>query len=544
MMVESASSPPQAFTLDDYDSEHYGPLLGVSDEGSAVGEIVRAAQQCAKAVAAGSHDPRVVGLIVDGERMTSGGEAPIGPQLYERITSTVGAAAYSSTNVSIRVNVRTDHPLPEFAVTADSPADTVAEQVLARFLPFVKTPDRTPRPLRVRLMVAPDADTADLTVVKDVVTAVEAARSQGHLASSEVHQLGLLVVFDEPIDDQNPADIERFIDLAKALDINQVALDGPLVAAAQARFGVQGLLNIMSASLANRLLSYAHRRDVALEMRYTFDEISGAVGVWTGVVAARSYGLSAAKYGLAPLTLDEQDNVVATVQPWVSGLKAIPAFYADTPLVTRTEVLLSDDADDALQIWLEMVARHAVDIVLVDCPDRIEPRIDKPGQQGPRRLLRDSDTDPRGVFTVSQVADLLEYGRRYPIRILWSGGITAPDAFELGAQRVFGVFSTSSTALPVPVGDVLAADQMLAAEGEPTFIGVRRVHALLQAGFLSSVLADARVVERIRVASRPVRDATVTTEALPALVEVLDAALVEGWRQHWDDRDSIRGRDA
>src|SRR5271154_2381437 len=56
--------------LEHYDAERFGPILGVSDVGSGVAEIVRAADASAKAAAATSALD-VVGVIVDGERMTS-----------------------------------------------------------------------------------------------------------------------------------------------------------------------------------------------------------------------------------------------------------------------------------------------------------------------------------------------------------------------------------------------------------------------------------------------------------------------------------------
>lgn len=56
--------------LADYDEERNGSLLGVSDEGSAAAVIVKAAQECAKAKAAGRATPDMVGLVLDGERMT------------------------------------------------------------------------------------------------------------------------------------------------------------------------------------------------------------------------------------------------------------------------------------------------------------------------------------------------------------------------------------------------------------------------------------------------------------------------------------------
>ena len=67
------------FSLATYDSEHFGPLFAVSDEGSAGETIVNAAYASAKAKALWPIDPVSLGVALDGERMTSAGEVPIGP---------------------------------------------------------------------------------------------------------------------------------------------------------------------------------------------------------------------------------------------------------------------------------------------------------------------------------------------------------------------------------------------------------------------------------------------------------------------------------
>lgn len=517
-------------SLSAYDSDQFGPLLGVSDEGSAIPEILRAARDSAKAVVAGSHEAHVLGLIVDGERMTSGGEAPIGPGQYLELQSVAaGGHAYCTTNVGIRVSARTDRPFPEIPV-ADTDVTTLADRVVELFTPFVKTPDGKPRPLLVRLSVPPSPD-ASWSNVRGCVEEIVRRRRLGAVGPADMHRLGLLAIFDGTIGAAQVALVERLVDLAAELGIPHVAIDGRLVAAAQARMGVQGVLNLLAPADARRLLAYSAERDVELSPRYTVDETSAAVGVWTGMQTARQFGLAGAKYGMTPLTFREQEHVVGSVQSWAE-LTAIPAFYADTPFVTEREVYLSDEAGRALQIWLDMVAGKGTEIVLVDCPDRIPPRIDQPGNEGPRPLVR-SDHAPRGVFTLGEIGELTAHAGQLGIRILWSGGITRQAAFELGRHRVFGIFTTSSTARQIPVGNVLVADPQLPAEGEPSYQGVRQVHALLQAGFLCTALDDRTLAGEIEAAARPVMDISFGEPEFPELLAALDASLALGWKHHW-----------
>lgn len=46
-------------------------------------------------------------------------------------------------------------------------------------------------------------------------------------------------------------------------------------------------------------------------------------------------GLELGKYGLFPLTLEEQDKVVADVQGWFADWCAAPAYYVDLPLLSE-----------------------------------------------------------------------------------------------------------------------------------------------------------------------------------------------------------------
>jgi hypothetical protein len=103
--------------LEDYDYAKYGPLLGISDEGSAAGTIAAAGYASAKSIVTGSANAAAVGIIIDGERMTSAGEVPIGADEYAAITKVAFGRTLCSTNVGVRVSARLYQPLPEFQVS-------------------------------------------------------------------------------------------------------------------------------------------------------------------------------------------------------------------------------------------------------------------------------------------------------------------------------------------------------------------------------------------------------------------------------------------
>jgi len=88
-----------ANNLSEYDSNSFSPLLGVSDEGSAATIIAQVAQSSAKMIAYNDYDVNKVGIIIDGERMTSAGECPIGLEEYKDVVR----AAYKKTNCSTNV---------------------------------------------------------------------------------------------------------------------------------------------------------------------------------------------------------------------------------------------------------------------------------------------------------------------------------------------------------------------------------------------------------------------------------------------------------
>ena len=457
--------------LAEYDSDQYGPLFAVSDEGSAGPVVLDAALSSAKAVA-GASSPSRLGVILDGERMTSAGEVPIGPPEYGALSAGAAGQLLLTTNVGTRINVRLTGQLPEFPALEKS-----AEAVIAAFHQFLDTPDHRPRPLTVRLQVDPGADCTRLAAL---ARKLDEARKKGEIGPPDTHQLSVLVSFKEEIaTDAQLEQSEAVIAAAADLGFPEVAIDGAQLPYARRRWGAQGLLNVLSVPASNRLLKFATARGVRLRPRYQVDVNSAARTIWTGLEAARANGFDAGKYGLLPLTLEEQAQVIELITRWTSGWTAIPAFYVDTPLVTATEVFDVGQCEVAARRWLKAARGAGATTVLFDAPDRVNPR----------RLVHGSDS-PDGVLTPDQIEALRDYSELLGVKILWSGGITAAQAFDLARRRVFGIFSTSSTAAKIAVTAQFQQDPRLAAENEPTEFGVRRMHAIIQGGFLSSRMRE------------------------------------------------------
>jgi hypothetical protein len=515
--------PTSKALLADYDSDQYGPLFAVSDEGSAGSLVLDAALSSAKAVAGASSRSRL-GVILDGERMTSAGEVPIGPPEYGALSAGAAGQLLLTTNVGTRSNVRLTGQLPEFPALEKS-----AEAVIAAFHQFLDTPDHRPRPLTVRLQVDPGADCTRLAVL---ARKLDEARKKGEIGPPYTHRLSILVSFKEEIaTDAQLEQSEAIIAAAADLGFPEVAIDGAQLPYARRRWGAQGLLNVLSVPASNRLLRFATARGVRLRPRYQVDVDSAARTIWTGLEAARANGFDAGKYGLLPFTLEEQAQVIELITQWTSGWTAIPAFYVDTPLVTATEVFDVGQCEVAARLWLKAARGAGATTVLFDAPDRVNPR----------RLVHASDS-PDGVLTPDQIEALRDYSELLGVKILWSGGITAAQAFDLARRRVFGIFSTSSTAAKIAVTAQFQQDPRLAAENEPTEFGVRRMHAIIQGGFLSSRMreVDEGLARELGTFTTNLVASGGEAAKSQAALETLNELLVRGWRHLIDTADDTK----
>jgi hypothetical protein len=515
------SSGPHVPPLDSYDSESFGPLFAVSDEGSAGAAVVDAAYRSAKARAFGI-DPAVLGVALDGERMTSAGEVPIGPDEYEALREASAGRIFSTTNVGVRTNARHVQLLPEFPVTEDSATDpTWVAKICKAFEPFVRTPDGRPRPLTVRLWLKPDVS---IDALGRAIAAIEHARTDGKLGPREIHRLAPLLAFNTRIRTaEQVGEISRLIAASATWELNEVAIDGALRGAARHRLGIQSLLNVLSVEHARQLLHEANAKKIRFCYRYALDVDSAARTIWTGLFAARAHGFSGGKYGLVPMTLEEQAVAIEVITHWCRGWTAIPAFYVDTPLVTAGEIYDVDRAAESARLWLKMARGAGARIVLFDCPDRFDPR----------KLLRADPSGPNdlGVLTMRDVDDLLAYARDLGVSILWSGGITGRQAFELAKRKVTGVFSTSSTAERIAVSASFERDPFMASENEPTEAGIRRIHAVVQAGFLVTSLAQGQPDLAASIGARAERLLGADAASAAAAFQALDADLEQGWRR-------------
>src|SRR4029450_7269086 len=179
------------------DNRVLGPLFAVSDEGSAGAAVVAAAYSSAKSRAFPGEDPLTLGVILDGERMTSAGEVPVGPDEYASLSAAAAGRVLLTTNVGVRAYARFAQQLPEFAIPEAGADAPWVDRVCAAFTPFLETPDRRPRPLTVRLLPRPGQE---LPALEAAVRAVESARTAGRIGPAELHRLSVLLVFDSRIE--------------------------------------------------------------------------------------------------------------------------------------------------------------------------------------------------------------------------------------------------------------------------------------------------------------------------------------------------------
>jgi hypothetical protein len=505
--------------LERYDAAKYGPLLAVSDEGDNAPAIAAAAYASPKARALPHATATSIGIMIDGERMVSAGEGPIGPAEYAKVYAAARNKTYCSTNVGVRANTRVYELLPEFSIAAAAQNESAwIASVFAAFAPFVNTPNHVPRPLTVRLVVQP-SDTAE--TVSRLVAKLEAGRASGKLGPASLQSFALLSISDVPIAGGAPvAEIERVFAIAARSGIAETAIDGPLTMWAREHISVASLLNIADVPTLQALFASARNNNVRLVYRYQVDVDSTARTIWTGLYTARAHGFSAGKYGLTPLTLEEQERVVTLVSGWTKGWTTVPAFYVDTPLVTANDVYDASRAFDAAVLWMQRMHAAGAKLALFDCPDRLAGRY----------LIHDAQ-HPTGVFTLAQIAALETRAKAIGIKTMWSGGLSARLAYAMGVQRVFAIFCTGAAARAVAVHGDFADDPDLAYEIAPTQSGVQHIQTLLQAGFLATTLAaiDPTLAKTIQAQAQSLLR-TLEAKANPAKPQrLLESTLRGAW---------------
>lgn len=481
---------PAFVSLKRYDHRRYGPFLGVSDDGGAAEDIRDAALASPKMCVLGQAEPIVVGVAHDAERLGAVGEVIVGPDEYRTIRLACMGRILTSTNVGTRLNLRyyKRRPVVEIEPGDASEAIQAATKKAAAVIEgFLHTPDRRPRPLTV---FARFAGRTRFAWKQQVLEGLAKAFRSGKFCKPDCHKLGLLACCNRGARSVRAARIA--IDLASGAGLSDVAVEGSVLREADDKISMPGLLNYFPPEDAAQLLAYAARKNISLTPKNLVDPDTVARSVWAGLRTAHNMGLELGKYGLFPLTLAESAEVMRLVQGWFRSWTAAPALYVDFPIVDQTKVYTERRIVRGIREWLTLVASHHIPVVLIDTADK----------DRHRKLIKSGPTDEVGILTLREIARLDAHARRLRIKVLWAGGLTIPQAYEMGKLQVFGIYVTTSASVARPVGGGATTDPMLPSEKQPTYSGVLWTKLLLESGFLVTRLrkqglrAEAALIEK------------------------------------------------
>lgn len=462
-------------SLRDYDHHRYGPFLGVSDDGGGAAEVCRAALASPKAQALGAKvSPLTLGVALDAERLAGVGEVPVGLDEFSEIWLKCAGRGLMTTNVGSRVNLRQYLPAPVVTIADGETKAALAAaktELADAFRPFLKTPDRKPRSLVVfvEFKLGSRRPRAERKIM---LRKLREHVKSGGIAAPSVHRLGLNVKIGWGPKGRDAA--LRAVDLARAAGIGELSIDGVVRKEADRAISLPGLTNYLAPGLVAQVLRYAQQNGVRVRPLTQVDPDTVARSTWSVLNTARAMGLHLGKYGLFPLTLEESEIVVRQVQQWFPDWSAAPVFYVDQGLIGRSGVYVGHDMAKGVAAWLRAMAKYKVKVVLIDTVDKSKGW----------KILRTGD-DPKGLLSAQQVSRLAALGEDLGIKVLWAGGITGPQAYELGRLGVFGIYVTTAAAIAVPVDGTYRYDPGMAQRKLPTFAGVLNVKTLLEAGYLS-----------------------------------------------------------
>jgi hypothetical protein len=519
-------------SLKDYDHARYGPFLGVSDEGSAAGQIREAAFESPKVRALPRSVPRtplVVGVAVDAERLGGIGEVAVGPDEYADVWLASVDRVLITTNIGTRVNMRVYRREPLVVLESDRPEaiDAARKEIAAAFKPFIETPDNRPRPLTVFVdipryarMTTPRKRAALKALVRHVSSGKAAGR--GRKAAPPGQELGLAVWVKLGPPGKEAA--IAAINLAASVGMKVVAIEGVKRKDADRAVSLAGLLDYFPPGLVGPILRAAAKRGVRVRTANLPDTDTIARSTWVGLTTARNCGANLGKYGCFPLTRLETDRVVQQIQSWLPDWSAAPVFFVDQGLLREEHVDIGRDLSRGLASWLETVAAHGVRVVLIDTIDKATGK----------RLLKQSSRDDGGFLGPNQVKDAEDLARKLGIKVLWAGGLGLRDAYEMGKLGVFGIYVTSAAATTIPVAGSYRRDPSLAGVKEPSKAAVLRTKILLEAGFLAVKLAhgSAGRIERLAQALLAAHDGG-NAPGVARLGARLASACAAGWRAYW-----------
>jgi hypothetical protein len=515
-----------------YDHIRYGPFLGVSDEGSAAGQIREAAFDSPKVRALPKtlgRTPLAVGVAVDAERLGGIGEVAVGPDEYARVWLEAVDRLLITTNIGTRVNMRVYRREPLVVISRDTPeaTNTAKAEIVAAFKPFIETPNKRPRPLTVFIdipryaRIRPARKREMLSELVEFVSSGEAAGA-GKKTAPPNQQLGLATWVrlgpsgrDEAI---------AAIDLAASVGMRVVVLDGVKRKAADRAVSLAGLLEYFPPGLVGPLLRHAAKRNIQIRTANLPDTNTIARSTWVGLTTARNFGAHLGKYGCFPLTRSETDHVVGHIQAWLSDWSPAPVFFVDQGLLREGGVDVKHDVARGLRYWLQTVAAHSVRVVLIDTVDKATGK----------RLLKRFSKDNMGFLGPSQVRKAEALAHKLGIKVLWAGGLDLRDVYFMGKLGVFGIYVTSAAATTIPVSGSYTHDPALAGLKEPSKEEVLRTKIILEAGFLCTRLVKdlaAKIedlAEKLLEAYENRYKRAVATHT-PALASACEA----GWHAYW-----------
>ncbi len=457
-----------ARSLRDYDAERHGPLLGVSDEGSAAPAIAAAAVDSPKAQALSSPCALEIGVAHDGERLGSIGETPIGPDEFEAIRTGVANRILITTNIGSHTS--SWHYLRGPTVDLGAGGAGAATKLSATLAAYLPADGGSTRRVPVYLRVSPAELFARPGPLCD---AIAAARSD--LVTPDGIEAEISLLIDVAAADDARA-VEAAIELAARAQVAAVAVGGVALAPAEGRTQRPGLLNYFSAAAARPLLARGGEIGVAVRGLDVVDLHSIAHQIWAALATARRQGAAAGKYSLYPLTFQEMAPVIQRVQGWFSDWTAAPAHYLDLETIDASDVVDIEQAAEGARRWLAIAAAAGVPVVLIDTADKAKGR----------HLLKSGAHDELGILTLAEIRELNEFAGELGVRALWAGGIGIDQVHEFGRLGCFGIYVTSAAARKQMITPAYADDPVLTAEREPTREGVAATKLQLEAGFLSA----------------------------------------------------------
>jgi hypothetical protein len=396
----------------------------------------------------------------------------VGPDENANIRLACRGRLLTTTNVGTRVNARSFLPPPVVRIrpgSTDSAVGSAVKLLTDLFGPYRKTAAGQARGRKVLIRFA-DSVTGARAI--EIFGRLEEAVATGDFCDPRLHGIGLLAVLKSGR--ERLVSAKSAVDLAAGCGLDAVTLDGR-VRDAGGENGA-GLLGLLSVGDLDQVLRHGRDRGVRVGPYATLDPQTTARHVWAGLSVVRNMGFELGKYGLAPLTLPEQKEIVARIQYWFPDWCAAPVCYVDYPVVDRDGVYYGASLGRGIEVWLDTVAKLGVRVVLIDTAEK-----SKGG-----RLLKDGPADERGYLSLDEVRALDLRGKSLGLKVLWAGGITVAQAYEFGRLGVFGIYLTSGATAPGPLDRHYRRDPALLVARVPQADAVARVKLLLEAGFLAA----------------------------------------------------------